>query len=94
MDNQCLRCAWREQRGSKLDRCLRVATTCVIYGCLEGHINEIMTCDQHLMTWEYMFANSQEPCSKSYCFGSIDTWIHLAASDLTSGFRLYMMTRQ
>ena len=89
-----LHCTWREWTSQGMECCQKPATVCVVYGCLEGHLNEIVACDDHYILWADLVDNNQEPCHRNGCRGNIDTWRRVGISELTSGFKTYMMTRQ
>jgi hypothetical protein len=89
-----LHCTWKEYTNGGLQACKNPATICVVYGCLEGHLNEFVGCGQHYSLWTAMVDNNQEPCHLRACNGSIDSWRQVKTEKLTAGFKTYMMTRQ
>jgi len=89
-----LQCWWRERDHGGMRQCHKLATTCVVYGCLEGHINELLGCEYHFNLWVDLIADQSEACNLRSCPGLIDSWERTPVPNLTSGFALYMRTRQ
>jgi hypothetical protein len=86
-----LQCVWREWKTGALKRCRKTAETCIIYGCLEGHIEEFVTCYHHFSLWAHMVNQHSQNCG---CGALIDSWERVPIRELTPGFALYMRGRQ
>lgn len=93
-DHTYLHCTWKEYIRTETHVCRKVGTECVVYGCLNGHVNEFIGCAQHFNLWVTMNADGKEPCFLRGCEAKIDSWERLAVYKLTPGFALYMKTRQ
>jgi hypothetical protein len=93
-EHSYLQCAWREWDHGGMRRCNKPAATCVVYGCLEGHVSEFLGCEHHFNLWVDMIADQSEACTHSSCPSLVDSWERTPVNELTSGFALYMRTRQ
>ncbi len=98
MHNEILHCDWREYRQTiGMMTCREPATICILSGCLNGHIEEFITCHAHFDIWTQWVADEENPVSKCRlrdCHRPIDGWERVQVRDLTSGYALYMKTRQ
>lgn len=93
--NYYLRCTWNEYRiANGRSTCPYDAETCAVYGCLEGHISEFICCEYHFDIWVDMVADDAALCPIRHCARKIDSWERTPVRELTSGFALYMETRQ
>lgn len=93
-DRTYLHCIWREWDHGGMLTCPKTATEAVIWGCLNGHLDEFVICQHHFNLWTDLVADRNEPCHKPDCPEMIDSWERTQTNELTSGFALYMRTRQ
>jgi hypothetical protein len=93
-DYEYLHCTWREWVNDSMGICKKPATVCVVYGCLDGHMNEFVGCEHHFNLWVDMVANGDEECNLRACDKMVDSWERTTVSKLSTGFSTYMMTRQ
>lgn len=81
----------------RMTTCQEPAIICIISGCLNGHLEEFITCFNHFDIWTQWVADTENPVSKcllSDCPEHIESWERIQVSDLTKGYALYMKTRQ
>jgi hypothetical protein len=56
-------------------QCSQKGEHILIYGCLKGHISEIILCTDHFTTWEEMGLDNRAWCPTGTCSSYVADWI-------------------
>jgi hypothetical protein len=95
--NENLHCTWHEYRQGGLTTCREPATICILSGCLNGHLEEFVTCYAHFDIWTQWVDDEENPVSRCIygdCPEHIGGWERIEVNSLSSGYALHMKTRQ
>ena len=78
------RCNWYD--GSGEAQCHKEGIHVLIYGCIEGHLGEIVFCRDHLLIWDEMAVSNRAYCPKDNCSHYVADWTVVSIYNVTAGW--------